>query len=87
MIHRRAPTPAPPRGGTGTTERSTTMYQVVVNDEEQYSIWPDNRPLPPGWHAEGTTGDKEACLSHIETVWTDMRPLSLRLRQSAISPA
>ncbi|MEU0175335.1 MbtH family protein [Streptomyces massasporeus] len=68
-------------------ERSTAMYRVVVNDEEQYSIWPDARPLPSGWHAEGTTGDKDACLRHIETVWTDMRPRSLRERQPASRPA
>ena len=54
------------------------QYQVVLNDEEQYSIWPLERDLPAGWRAEGTTGDRTACLAHIEAVWTDMRPLSLR---------
>ncbi|TDP92958.1 MbtH family protein [Labedaea rhizosphaerae] len=58
------------------------QYQVVVNDEEQYSIWPAGRELPPGWRADGVTGAKEHCLAHIEEVWTDMRPLSLR-RQMA----
>ncbi len=53
-------------------------YFVVLNDEEQYSIWPVDRPLPDGWHTDGTQGSKEHCLQHIETVWTDMRPLSLR---------
>ncbi|TWV57383.1 MbtH family NRPS accessory protein [Streptomyces misionensis] len=55
-------------------------YRVVRNDEEQYSIWWADRDLPAGWHAEGTEGPKEACLQRIEEVWTDMRPLSLRLR-------
>ncbi|QNM96270.1 MbtH family protein [Chitinimonas koreensis] len=53
-------------------------YLVVVNHEDQYSIWPAERPLPAGWTAEGFAGDKAACLAHIETVWTDMRPKSLR---------
>jgi MbtH protein len=53
-------------------------WRVVVNHEEQYSIYPADRELPPGWRAEGVTGDKEACLDHIEKIWTDMRPLSLR---------
>ncbi|MDT0380776.1 MbtH family NRPS accessory protein [Streptomyces sp. DSM 42041] len=53
-------------------------YQVVLNDEEQYSVWPADRGLPAGWRAEGTTGDREACLRHIDAVWTDMRPLGLR---------
>lgn len=53
-------------------------YLVVVNDEEQYSIWPADREPPAGWRVEGTRGDREACLAHIGEVWTDMRPLSLR---------
>ncbi|CAL9430120.1 Protein MbtH [Actinosynnema sp. ALI-1.44] len=59
-------------------------YLVVVNHEEQYSVWPADRPLPAGWRAEGTSGDKERCLAHIETVWTDMRPLSVRRRAEAV---
>jgi MbtH protein len=55
-----------------------TQYHVVVNHEEQYSIWPDYKALPEGWRAEGKTGTKDECLAHIEAVWTDMRPLSLR---------
>jgi MbtH protein len=53
-------------------------YHVVLNDEEQYSVWPVDRSLPPGWRVEGTTGSREECLRHIEAVWTDMRPLGLR---------
>jgi MbtH protein len=56
------------------------VYHVVHNDEEQYSIWPVDRELPPGWRAEGTTGSKPECLDHISRVWTDMRPASLRRR-------
>jgi uncharacterized protein YbdZ (MbtH family) len=54
------------------------VYQVVLNHEEQYSIWPADRDIPGGWRAEGTSGRKPECLAHIDEVWTDMRPLSLR---------
>jgi MbtH protein len=53
-------------------------YRVVVNDEEQYSIWSTDQELPSGWHAEGTEGDRAHCLEHIDQVWTDMRPRSVR---------
>ncbi len=55
-----------------------TIYRVVVNHEEQYSIWPADRECPPGWRDAGKTGPKAECLAYIEEVWTDMRPLSLR---------
>lgn len=55
-----------------------TDWTVVRNDEEQYSIWRTDRPVPSGWHEVGFTGDREQCLDHIESVWTDIRPLSLR---------
>lgn len=54
------------------------IFHVVVNHEEQYSIWPDYREIPNGWKAVGVTGKKKECLAYIEQVWTDMRPLSLR---------
>jgi MbtH protein len=54
------------------------QYKVVVNDEEQYSIWFAERPLPQGWRETGFEGPKQSCLDHIEQVWTDMRPRSLR---------
>lgn len=57
-----------------------TIYDVVVNDEEQYSIWWADRDLPAGWYAEGTVGTREECLTRIGEIWTDMRPLSLRQR-------
>ncbi len=54
------------------------IYTVVMNHEEQYSIWPEDREIPLGWKAVGKTGRKQECLDYIEEVWTDMRPLSLR---------
>ena len=59
-------------------QEDTTLYQVVINHEEQYSIWPNDREIPLGWRAEGKVGPKQDCLDHIQSVWTDMRPLSLR---------
>ncbi|MFZ0421849.1 MAG: MbtH family protein [Xanthobacteraceae bacterium] len=59
-------------------DTDTTIYKVVVNHEEQYSIWPDWRELPLGWQATGKSGPKAECLAYISEVWTDMRPLSLR---------
>ncbi|CCH20562.1 MbtH family protein [Micromonospora lupini] len=61
-----------------TNETDELSYSVVVNHEEQYSIWPAERPVPAGWRAEGTTGSREECLDHVERVWVDMRPASLR---------
>ena len=56
----------------------TTLYRVMVNAEEQYSIWPADRELPLGWKDAGKQGLKAECLAYIQEVWTDMRPLSLR---------
>jgi MbtH protein len=58
--------------------QDTREYVVVLNGEEQYSIWLASKPVPAGWRAEGTRGGKADCLAHIEQVWTDLRPLSLR---------
>ena len=55
-----------------------TLYKVVVNHEEQYSIWPSGRENPVGWLDAGKIGPKAECLAYIKEVWTDMRPLSLR---------
>jgi uncharacterized protein YbdZ (MbtH family) len=60
------------------------LYRVVVNHEEQYSIWPDFREVPAGWREVGVSGTKDQCLDHIEKVWTDMRPLSLRKRMEEL---
>jgi MbtH protein len=59
-------------------EEDQIIYIVVVNHEEQYSIWPADRELPLGWNNAGKQGTKSECLAYIEEVWTDMRPLSLR---------
>jgi len=61
------------------TENYEQLYRVVINHEEQYSIWPVDRENAPGWRDVGPSGTKEECLAHIEEVWTDMRPLSLRI--------
>jgi MbtH protein len=55
-----------------------TVFIVVMNAEEQYSIWPASLPLPRGWQPAGVTGQKAECLAHIEGAWTDMRPKSVR---------
>lgn len=59
-------------------------YLVVLNHEEQYSIWPDHKEIPAGWRPEGKQGSMQECLDYIETVWTDMRPLSLRKAMDAV---
>lgn len=61
----------------------TTIYRVVMNDEEQYSIWPVYREIPLGWHDVGRSGLKAECLAYIKEVWTDMRPLSLRRKMES----
>jgi MbtH protein len=64
----------------------TRTYKVVVNHEEQYSIWPADRENPAGWRDEGKQGIKSKCIEYIEKVWTDMRPLSLRKQMEAELP-
>ncbi|WP_137992799.1 MbtH family protein [Streptomyces vilmorinianum] len=66
-----------------TEEADSTEYAVVVNDEEQYSLWPARKALPRGWRAAGKQGPKDACLAYVAEVWTDMRPLSLRVSSAA----
>lgn len=56
----------------------TQIYKVVINQEEQYSIWPDDRENAPGWRDAGKNGSQAECTRFIKEVWTDMRPLSLR---------
>ncbi len=58
------------------------QWLAVRNDEDQYSVWPAARPLPAGWYPEGEPGSRDACLAYIESVWTDMRPRSLRERMA-----
>lgn len=62
-------------------------YRVVVNDEEQYSIWPDFKTVPPGWRAIGAPATREECLRTIEREWTDLRPRSLRDRLAGSASA
>jgi MbtH protein len=61
-------------------DEDLTIYKVVRNHEEQYSIWPADRENAPGWAEAGPSGTRAECLAYIEQVWTDMRPLSLRRR-------
>ncbi|HEY0452744.1 MbtH family protein [Actinophytocola sp.] len=70
------------------TEPSTDearRFQVVHNDEEQFSIWPADTAAPSGWHADGFVGTEDEALDHIESVWTDMRPKSVRDALAAVS--
>jgi MbtH protein len=62
------------------------IYKVVVNHEEQYSIWPVDRENPRGWEDAGKSGSKAECLAYIKEVWTDMRPLSLRRKMEETAP-
>ncbi|HEV8703216.1 MAG TPA: MbtH family protein [Candidatus Polarisedimenticolia bacterium] len=64
----------------GADEKDEDLYRVVVNHEEQYSIWPLEKENAPGWRDAGKTGTKPECLAYIKEVWTDMRPKSLRER-------
>lgn len=61
---------------------STTLYKVVKNQEEQFSIWPQGRENALGWVDAGMSGSKEECLAYIKENWTDMRPLSLRKKMA-----
>jgi uncharacterized protein YbdZ (MbtH family) len=62
----------------------TTIYDVVVNHEEQYSIWPHDKAPPLGWQATGKCGLRSDCLLYVKEVWTDMRPLSLRKKMAEL---
>src|SRR5258707_1114977 len=66
-------------------EDDKTIYRVVVNHEEQYSIWPADRENALGWNDVGKVGPKAECLEYIKEVWTDMRPLSLRIKMEELS--
>jgi len=68
-------------------EQDQMIYKVVINHEEQYSIWPADRANPPGWRDAGREGPKPECLEYIKEVWTDMRPLSLRKQMDAAQDA
>jgi MbtH protein len=55
-------------------------YTVLINDEEQYSLWPARKSAPAGWRNVGIQGSKDYCLEYIEKTWTDITPLSVRKR-------
>jgi MbtH protein len=63
-------------------EQREIVYTVLVNHEEQYSLWPQHKDVPAGWRAVGKEGSKEECSKYVDEVWTDMRPLSLRKRMA-----
>lgn len=66
-------------------DEDTNIYKIVVNHEEQYSIWFADREIPGGWRETGKSGAKTECLEYIKEVWTDMRPLSLRQRMESVA--
>jgi MbtH protein len=68
-------------------EHDDRSHIALVNDEEQYSLWPAARPVPDGWRPSGEPGSREACLARISELWVDMRPRSLRERMAAGSAA
>lgn len=76
-----ASVPPSPRAGAGTPSApapAPATHRVVVNDEEQYALWPAGRPAPAGWRDGGPSGSRDACLAHVARVWTDIRPRSAR---------
>ena len=72
---------------TSCFDREDETFIVLVNHEEQYSIWPDYKAVPEGWRTVGKSGLKKECLAYIEEVWTDMRPLSLRQKMEGQAAA
>lgn len=64
-------------------DEDTRTYRVVINHEEQYSIWLEDKDVPLGWNEVGVVGKKDECLQYIKENWTDMRPLSLRKHMEA----
>jgi MbtH protein len=67
----------------GESVSGQSMFVVLVNDEEQYSLWPSGKDTPPGWRATEMHGTEEACMKWVDEVWTDMRPASLRAAMAA----
>lgn len=59
-------------------DSDTIQFHVVINPEQQYSIWPAYRDIPAGWQTVGVSGTRAQCLAYIDANWTDMRPASLR---------
>lgn len=65
-------------------EKPQDLFYALINQEEQYSLWPDYKAIPQGWRAKCGPSPKEECLAYIEKMWTDMRPLSLRIQMAEI---
>jgi MbtH protein len=63
-------------------QTDSTRYIVLINDEEQYSLWQKTIPVPAGWRVVGPEGTKDECSRYVDEVWTDMRPLSLRKKMA-----
>jgi MbtH protein len=61
-------------------EDVSQTYIVLVNDEEQYSLWPSQKDIPAGWNSVGVSGSKAECMEYVDKVWTDITPLSVRKR-------
>lgn len=59
-------------------DKEETKFFVLVNEEQQYSLWPDHLAIPDGWNKTGPHGDKQTCMAWVDETWTDMRPASLR---------
>jgi MbtH protein len=70
---------------TSILDDEDSLFHVVVNHEEQYSIWPADREPPTGWQRDGAAAKKAECLQRIRELWTDMRPLSLRKQMASAS--
>jgi MbtH protein len=68
------------------SDADTCTYQVLVNGEEQYSLWPCDLEIPNGWRAVGFEGSQGECSAYVDEVWKDMRPLSLRRAQAGEAP-
>jgi MbtH protein len=66
-----------------TPNEAEALFEVLVNSEEQYSLWPADKIVPAGWRKSGKQGSKAACLAYIDEIWTDMRPLSVRMPSAA----
>lgn len=67
-------------------DEDTGLYIVLINEEEQYSLWPKQKSIPVGWRAVGKEGSKSECSKYVDEVWTDMRPLSLRRKMAESQP-
>jgi MbtH protein len=66
-------------------QENQSVFLILINDEDQYSLWPAYRPVPLGWRQVGEPGPKDACLARIEALWTDMRPRSLKQQMAEVS--